>query len=56
MGFVESFVAFANDILWSYILIVMLVGYLVFLQDQIRPAALPERNVAFVEGGCRAKD
>lgn len=26
MGFVESFVAFANDILWSYVLIVMLVG------------------------------
>ena len=26
MEFLESFVAFTNDILWSYVLIVMLVG------------------------------
>lgn len=37
MEFLESFVAFTNDILWSYVLIVMLVGLGIWfsLQDTI---------------------
>ena len=51
MEFLESFVAFTNDILWSYVLIVMLVGWdLVFIADTICTGALPEGNGTSFKG------
>lgn len=52
MEFLESFVAFTNDILWSYVLIVMLVGLGIwfFIADTICTGALPEGNGTSFKG------
>lgn len=52
MEFLESFVAFTNDILWSYVLIVMLVGLGIWfsLRTRFVQVPLPEGNGTSFEG------
>ena len=50
MEFLESFVAFTNDILWSYVLIVMLVGLGIWFSLRTRFVQVPEGNGTSFEG------